>query len=63
MKIATQVVIAAADRATNPDLERFMAQRGRASVELKLSHVACISQPTAVAKLIEQGAAHSDTHA
>jgi hypothetical protein len=27
MEIATQVVVAAADRPTNPDLEHFMAQR------------------------------------
>ncbi len=53
-------VVATADRAINPDLERFMTQRaGSKTVEINSSHVAYISHPTEVAKLIEQAATHS----
>lgn len=54
-------VVATADRAINPDLERFMTSRaGSKTIELKnSSHVAYMSHPTEVAKLIEQAATHS----
>jgi len=46
------------DRAINPDLERFYAKRMKATTsEVKSSHVAFISHPDVVAKLIEQAAA------
>ncbi|MBR0873195.1 alpha/beta hydrolase [Bradyrhizobium tropiciagri] len=41
------------DRTINPDLERFMAKRmGATTIEVKASHLALISQPGAIAKLI-----------
>jgi pimeloyl-ACP methyl ester carboxylesterase len=46
------------DRAINPDLERFYAKRMNAKTsEVKASHVAFISHPDVVARLIEQAAA------
>lgn len=45
------------DHAINPDLERFYAKRMNATTsEVKSSHVAFISHPDVVAKLIEQAA-------
>ncbi|MEH1843593.1 MAG: hypothetical protein V7L25_00890 [Nostoc sp.] len=45
------------DRAINPELERFMAKRINAqTTEIKSSHVAFISHPKEVVKLIEQAA-------
>jgi pimeloyl-ACP methyl ester carboxylesterase len=53
-------VVATADRAINPDLERFMTQRaGSKVVEVNSSHVAYMSHPAEVAKLIEQAATQS----
>ncbi|CAN7342478.1 alpha/beta hydrolase [Caballeronia sp. LjRoot34] len=53
-------VVATADRAINPDLERFMTKRaGSKTVEINSSHVAYMSHPVEVAKLIEQAAAGS----
>ncbi|WP_233888172.1 alpha/beta hydrolase [Paraburkholderia flagellata] len=53
-------VVATADRAINPDLERFMTQRaGSKTVEINSSHVVYMSHPAEVAKLIEQAAAQS----
>ncbi|MGP8436645.1 alpha/beta hydrolase [Paraburkholderia fungorum] len=53
-------VVATADRAINPDLERFMTKRaGSKTIELNSSHVAYISHPKEVAKLIEQAAENS----
>ncbi|QBR01558.1 alpha/beta hydrolase [Paraburkholderia pallida] len=53
-------VVATADRAINPDLERFMTQRaGSKTVEIDSSHVAYMSHPAEVAKLIEQAARQS----
>jgi len=53
-------VVATADRAINPDLERFMTQRaGSKTIEVNSSHVAYMSHPAEVAKLIEQAATHS----
>lgn len=41
------------DRTINPDLERFMAKRmGSTTIEVKASHLALISQPDAIARLI-----------
>jgi pimeloyl-ACP methyl ester carboxylesterase len=46
------------DRAINPDLERFYAKRmGAKTSEVKASHVAFISHPDVVARLIEAAAA------
>jgi pimeloyl-ACP methyl ester carboxylesterase len=45
------------DRAINPELERFYAKRmGAKTSEIKASHVAFISHPNEVARLIEQAA-------
>jgi pimeloyl-ACP methyl ester carboxylesterase len=45
------------DRTINPDLERFMAKRMKAkTIEVKASHLALISQPDAIAKLILEAA-------
>ena len=45
------------DRAINPELERFYAKRMNAKTsEVKASHVAFISHPDVVARLIEQAA-------
>jgi pimeloyl-ACP methyl ester carboxylesterase len=54
-------VVATADRAINPDLERFMTKRaGSKTIEINSSHVAYMSHPAEVAKLIEQAAASSN---
>jgi pimeloyl-ACP methyl ester carboxylesterase len=46
------------DKAINPDLERFYAKRmGAKTTEIKASHVAFLSHPADVARLIEQAAA------
>jgi pimeloyl-ACP methyl ester carboxylesterase len=45
------------DRTINPDLERFMAKRmGAKTIEVKASHLALISQPDTIAKLILEAA-------
>ncbi|MBR0798328.1 alpha/beta hydrolase [Bradyrhizobium jicamae] len=45
------------DRTINPDLERFMAKRmGATTIEVKASHLALISQPDAIARLIVDAA-------
>lgn len=50
-------LIATDDRAINPDLMRFMAKRaGSKPVEVKASHAVFMSQPAAVANLIEEAA-------
>ncbi len=50
-------VVATEDRALSPELERWMYKRANAKVtEIKASHVAYISQPEAVAKVIEDAA-------
>lgn len=49
--------VATEDREINPDLERFMAKRaGSTTIEVKGSHAIYISQPAAVASLIERAA-------
>jgi pimeloyl-ACP methyl ester carboxylesterase len=51
-------LVATSDRTVNPDLERFMSKRaGSTVVEVNSSHVAFLSHPAEVAKLIEQAAA------
>jgi pimeloyl-ACP methyl ester carboxylesterase len=53
----TYAIVATEDRMINPDLERFMYKRANASVtEIKGSHVVFISQPHAVANVIETAA-------
>ena len=53
----TWAVVATEDRALSPDLERWMYKRANAKVtEIKASHVVYISQPEAVAKVIEEAA-------
>jgi pimeloyl-ACP methyl ester carboxylesterase len=50
-------IVATEDRMINPDLERTMYKRANASVtELKGSHAIFLSQPRAVANVIEQAA-------
>jgi pimeloyl-ACP methyl ester carboxylesterase len=45
------------DRTINPDLERFMAKRmGAKTIEVKASHLALISHPDVIAKLILEAA-------
>ena len=51
-------IVATQDRAINPDLERQMYARSNAvTKEIVASHAVYISQPQAVAKVIEQAAA------
>ena len=48
------------DRTIDPDLERFMAKRmGAKTIEVKASHLALISQPDAITKLILEAAGQS----
>ncbi|WP_348531777.1 alpha/beta hydrolase [Rhizobium sp. 16-449-1b] len=50
--------VATEDHKINPDFERFMAKRaGSTTVEIKGSHAVYVSQPQAVAELIEKAAA------
>lgn len=50
-------IVATEDRAINPDLERSMYQRSKSvTIELKGSHAIYMSQPKAVAALIEKAA-------
>jgi pimeloyl-ACP methyl ester carboxylesterase len=45
------------DRTINPDLQRFMAKRmGATTIEVKASHLALISHPDEIARLILQAA-------
>jgi pimeloyl-ACP methyl ester carboxylesterase len=51
-------IVSRDDRTVNPDLERFMAKRaGSSMIEIAGSHVAFITHPAQVAKVIEQAAA------
>lgn len=53
-------VVATEDMTVPPDGQRFMAKRAHAKVvEIKGSHVVFISQPEAVAKVIEQAASQA----
>ncbi|AVA25891.1 alpha/beta hydrolase [Rhizobium sp. NXC24] len=50
-------LVATEDRSINPDLERSMAKRaGSKTYEVKASHVAFMSKPNEVARLIEEAA-------
>ena len=50
-------IVSRHDRALSPDLQRWMYKRAKSTVtELDASHVAYMSQPEAVAKVIEQAA-------
>jgi pimeloyl-ACP methyl ester carboxylesterase len=56
----TWYMVATEDRSINPDQERMMAKRAKATtVEVKSSHVAYMSHPKETAKLIESAAATS----
>lgn len=49
--------VSANDRTTNPDLERFLARRMKATtIELASSHVSMVSHPDAIAGLIAKAA-------
>jgi pimeloyl-ACP methyl ester carboxylesterase len=49
--------VSAKDETTSPDLERFLAQRMKATtIELPSSHLSMISHPKAITELIEQAA-------
>ena len=53
----TWAVVATDDHALNPDLQRWMYKRAGSKVtEIKASHVVYISQPEAVARVIEEAA-------
>jgi pimeloyl-ACP methyl ester carboxylesterase len=56
--IPSWYLVATEDRAINPDLQRFMAKRIKATTsEVKASHVPFITRPKEVAKIIEAAAA------
>lgn len=55
--IPSWYLVSEEDRALNPDLERFYAKRmGAKTTEIKASHVAFLSHPAEVARLIERAA-------
>jgi pimeloyl-ACP methyl ester carboxylesterase len=55
--IPSWYIVSQEDRAINPDLERFYAKRMHATTtELRASHVAFISHPAEVTRVIEQAA-------
>ena len=57
-------IVAQNDRVINPELERFFAQRMRATTtELATSHVPFISRAAEVVKVIEQAATASEATA
>ncbi|WP_439856088.1 alpha/beta fold hydrolase [Pseudomonas yamanorum] len=56
-KKSTYAVVSTEDRALSPDLQRWMYKRAGSKVtEIKASHSVFISQPEAVAKVIEDAA-------
>jgi len=56
--IPSWYIVSQDDKAINPDAERFYAKRMNAKVtEIKASHVAFLSHPAEVARVIEQAAA------
>jgi pimeloyl-ACP methyl ester carboxylesterase len=58
--IPSWYLVSRQDHALNPDLERFYAKRmGATTSEIDASHVAFISHPKVVARLIEQAATAS----
>jgi len=55
--IPSWYIVSTEDRAINPDLERYYATRiGATTTEIKASHVAVLSHPTEVARLIDAAA-------
>ena len=59
----TWYMVATADRSINPDQERMMAKRAKATtVEVNSSHVAYISHPKETAKLIKEAATSALVH-
>lgn len=55
--IPSRYLVAREDRAINPELQRFYAKRMNAKTsEIETSHVPFISQPQAVARLIQEAA-------
>ena len=53
----TYAIVATDDRALSPDLQRWMYKRAGSKVtEIKASHSVYISQPEAVAQVIEDAA-------
>src|SRR5947199_404325 len=59
--IPSWYIVSQDDKAINPDLERFYAKRMKAkTTEVKASHVAFLSHPAVVARLIEQAAAGAE---
>jgi pimeloyl-ACP methyl ester carboxylesterase len=55
--IPSWYLVTQSDRAINPELQRFMAQRmGAKTTEVNSSHVPFISHPNEVAKLIQEAA-------
>jgi pimeloyl-ACP methyl ester carboxylesterase len=55
--IPSWYLVTRADRSVKPELQRFMAQRmGARASEIDASHVAYVSHPTEVARLIEEAA-------
>jgi pimeloyl-ACP methyl ester carboxylesterase len=62
--IPSWYLVSQEDHALNPDLERFYAKRmGATTTEIKSSHVAFLSHPKEVARLIEQAANAAATSA
>ena len=60
--IPSWYLVSQEDSAINPNLERFYAKRmGAKTTEIKASHVAFISHPADVARLIEQAAGGGGT--
>ena len=56
--IPSRYVVSKRDHVINPYLERFYAKRTKAhTAEVDSSHVAFISHPAEIAKVIEQAAA------
>ena len=56
----TYGIVATDDRVINPDLQRWMYKRAGSKVtEVKASHAIEISQPEAVAAVIEQAAVNA----
>jgi pimeloyl-ACP methyl ester carboxylesterase len=56
--IPSWYIVASEDQAINPDLERFYAKRmGATTTEIKSSHVAFLSHPSEVVRVIEAAAA------
>jgi len=55
--IPSWYIVSQDDKAINPDLERFYAKRMKATTtEVKASHVAFLSHPAVVARVIEEAA-------